>query len=77
VTAVIGTYHREVNGVVPVSDEYANGVTRPAGFVRASRLYRPERRDSVPWDWAKMQPVSESQAAVEQAVADVLDERQR
>jgi hypothetical protein len=38
------------------------------GFVRASRLYDVESSEPVSWDWAKMQPLAESQAAVERAL---------
>jgi len=37
-------------------------------FVRASRLYNVEESESVNWDWSQMQPLAESQAAVERAV---------
>lgn len=40
-------------------------------FVRASQLYDIERGERVQWDWAKMQPVTESQREVERAVAAV------
>ena len=38
-------------------------------FVRASALYDVETGECVQWDWGKMQPVAESQAEVERAVA--------
>ena len=37
-------------------------------FVRASRLYDVADSESVSWDWSKMQPLAESQSAVERAV---------
>jgi hypothetical protein len=37
-------------------------------FVRASRLYDVAEREQCQFDWAKMQPLAESQAEVEQAV---------
>ena len=37
-------------------------------FVRASRLYDVDNSESVSWDWSKMQPLGESQAAVKRAV---------
>jgi len=44
------------------------------GFVRASRLYDTEASEPLRFDWAKMQPLSESQKAVEQAVESLPDE---
>lgn len=46
-------------------------MTPAAEFVRATRLYDVERGECVAWDWAKQQPVSESQREVEQAVAEI------
>jgi len=43
-------------------------------FVRASRLYDVEAGEPVPWDWGGNQPIPESQAAVEKAVAEVGQE---
>jgi len=43
-------------------------------FVRASRLYDVEAGERVPWDWGGDQPIPESQAAVEAAVAEVEQE---
>jgi len=43
-------------------------------FVRASRLYDVETGERVPWDWSGDQPIPESQAAVEHAVAEVEQE---
>jgi len=42
------------------------------GFVRASRLYDASAGECVNWDWAKMQPVTVSQAEVERAVEAAL-----
>ena len=40
------------------------------GFVRASRLYDVEAGERVAWDWSKMEPLAESQTAVERAVTE-------
>lgn len=40
-------------------------------FVRASRLYDVAASEQFQFDWEKMQPLSESQAEVERAVAAV------
>lgn len=40
-------------------------------FVRASRLYDVEASERFQFDWEKMQPLSESQAEIERAVAAV------
>ncbi|WP_170093776.1 hypothetical protein [Halomicrobium mukohataei] len=42
-------------------------------FVRASRLYDTEASEPLRFDWAKMQPLSESQQEVEQAVQRLPD----
>jgi hypothetical protein len=42
-------------------------------FVRASRLYDVEASDRRRFDWAKMQPLSESQEEVEQVVESLSD----
>ncbi len=41
------------------------------GFVRASRLYDVETGEPLHFDWAKFQPLAESQAEVERAVAEI------
>jgi len=41
------------------------------GFVRASQLYDAVAGERRPFDWTKMQPLDESQAEVEQAVAKI------
>jgi len=46
-------------------------------FVRASRLYDAEASEPLHFDWGKMQPVSDSQEEVEQAVQGLLDEDAR
>ncbi|MBO4249463.1 hypothetical protein IL252_16775 [Halomicrobium sp. IBSBa] len=46
-------------------------------FVRASRLYDAESGEPLRFDWAKMQPLGESQAEVERAVGGLLDEDAR
>lgn len=45
------------------------------GFVRASRLYDVDSGEPVAFDWAKLQPVTESQAEIERAVAAIEDRR--
>lgn len=50
-------------------DEYSDEVAHPAEFVRASRLYDPDRGESVPFDWDKGQPLADSQAEIECALA--------
>ena len=40
------------------------------GFVAASHLYDVEAGERVPWDWLKMQPLAQSQATVEGAIAE-------
>lgn len=44
-------------------------------FVRASRLYDVDASEPVAFDWAKLQPVYESQAEIERAVAAIEDRR--
>jgi hypothetical protein len=44
-------------------------------FVRASRLYDVEAGEPLDFDWGKMQPLAESQAEVEQAVATIEERR--
>ncbi|EMA10924.1 hypothetical protein C437_02792 [Haloarcula vallismortis ATCC 29715] len=41
------------------------------GFVRASELYDVEAGEPLQFDWTKHQPLAESQAEVEQAVAEI------
>jgi hypothetical protein len=41
------------------------------GFVRASRLYDVEAGEPLHFDWTKTQPLAQSQAEVEQAVAEI------
>jgi len=41
------------------------------GFVRASRLYDVEAGERVRWGWGGQQPVVESEARVQRAVAEV------
>lgn len=43
------------------------------GFVRASRLYDAEASEPLRFDWAKMQPLRESQQEVERAVQGLPD----
>ncbi|MGB9931121.1 hypothetical protein [Haloarcula amylolytica] len=45
------------------------------GFVRASRLYDVGAGERRRFDWGKMQPLTESQAEVEQAVAEIEGRR--
>ena len=45
------------------------------GFVRASRLYDVGASERRRFDWGKMQPLAESQAEVEQAVAEIEGRR--
>jgi hypothetical protein len=45
-------------------------VTAEAGFIPASRLYDPSERERVHWDWRKGQPLAQSQAAIERALAE-------
>ncbi|WP_167837327.1 hypothetical protein [Halosimplex halophilum] len=40
-------------------------------FVRASRLYDVETGERVRWDWGGQQPVAESEARVQRAVAEL------
>ncbi|ACV46598.1 MULTISPECIES: hypothetical protein [Halomicrobium] len=40
-------------------------------FVRASRLYDVEASEPLRFDWAKMQPLRESQQEVERAVGNL------
>ncbi|WP_436932137.1 hypothetical protein [Halosimplex halobium] len=40
-------------------------------FVRASRLYDVEAGERVRWDWGGQQPVAESEARVQRAVAEL------
>lgn len=42
-------------------------------FVRASRLYDVEASEPLRFDWAKMQPLRESQQEVERAVGSLPD----
>jgi len=44
------------------------------GFVRASRLYDVEAGERVRWDWGGQQPVAESEARVQRAVAESSSE---
>ena len=44
-------------------------------FVRASRLYDVDTGEPINFDWAKLQPVYESQAEIERAVAAIEDRR--
>ena len=44
-------------------------------FVRASQLYDIDAGEPVPFDWSKRQPVAESQAEIERAVAAIEDRR--
>ncbi|WP_324664187.1 hypothetical protein [Haloarcula sediminis] len=44
-------------------------------FVRATRLYDVEAGEPVAFDWAKLQPIAESQAEIERAVAAIEDRR--
>ncbi|WP_208628726.1 hypothetical protein [Halomicrobium sp. IBSBa] len=46
-------------------------------FVRASRLYDVEASEPLRFDWAKMQPLAESQTEVEQALHRLPDEDAR
>jgi len=46
-------------------------------FVRASRLYDVEASEPIGFDWAKMQPVTESQAEIERAVRSVETDGER
>jgi len=39
-------------------------------FVRASRLYDVEAGERVSWDWSGHQPIAESEARVQRAVAE-------
>ncbi|AAV47122.1 unknown [Haloarcula marismortui ATCC 43049] len=41
------------------------------GFVRASRLYDVEAGEPLQFDWTNHQPLEQSQAEVEQAVAEI------
>ncbi|MFC7140533.1 hypothetical protein ACFQMA_11930 [Halosimplex aquaticum] len=43
-------------------------------FVRASRLYDVETGERVRWDWGGNQPVAESEARVQRAVAEAEQE---
>ena len=43
------------------------------GFVRASELYDVEAGEPLQFDWANCRPLTESQAEVEQAVAEIED----
>ncbi|MFC7140297.1 hypothetical protein ACFQMA_10710 [Halosimplex aquaticum] len=43
-------------------------------FVRASRLYDVAAGERVRWDWSGQQPVAESEARVQRAVAEVDQE---
>lgn len=42
-------------------------------FVRASQLYDAEASEPLRFDWARMQPLRESQAEVERAVGSLPD----
>jgi len=44
-------------------------------FVRASRLYDVDTGEPIAFDWQKHQPVYESQAEIERAVAAIEDRR--
>jgi hypothetical protein len=50
-------------------------VTPVTEFVRASRLYDVEAGEPLAFYWAKLQPVAESQAEIERAVAAIEDRR--
>ncbi|WP_199722442.1 hypothetical protein [Haloarcula sp. Atlit-47R] len=41
------------------------------GFVRASRLYDVDAGEPLQFDWTNHQPLAQSQAEVEQAVAEI------
>ena len=45
------------------------------GFIRASELYDIEKGKPLDFDWTKLQPLEESQAEVERAVAEIEDWR--
>jgi len=45
-----------------------DGDSTVSEFVRASRLYDVGESERLQFDWAKMQPLAESQAEVERAV---------
>lgn len=43
-------------------------------FVRASRLYDVGAGERIRWDWGGQQPVAESEARVQRAVAEIEQE---